>query len=57
MWAALEQAAEDSGNSGNLPAVFHCKNRQPWVVVRKLEDWARIYAAYLREQREAAGEK
>lgn len=50
LWPAMDQATADSGSSGDMPTVFHRKNRQPWVVVMKLEDWARLYAAWLREQ-------
>lgn len=50
LWAALEQAAEDAGGSGNMPVVFHRKNRRPWVAVMSLTDWARLYKAFLQEQ-------
>lgn len=50
LWAALEQAAGDAGDSGNMPVVFHRKNRRPWVVVMSLPDWARLYKAFLQEQ-------
>lgn len=56
LWDALEQAATDTGSSGDMPAVFHRRNRHPWVCIMRLEDWARIYAAYLRE-RETGGEE
>lgn len=41
--AAIEQAANDTGESGELPAVFHRKNRRPWLVTMRMADWLRLY--------------
>ena len=36
LYEALEQAVEDAG--GNVPVVLHRQNRQPWVVIIRLDD-------------------
>jgi hypothetical protein len=36
LYDALEQAAGDAGE--NIPVVLHKQNRQPWVVVVRLDD-------------------
>lgn len=41
--AAVAQAVRDTGESGELPAVFHRKNNQPWLVTMRLDDWLKIY--------------
>ena len=41
--AAVAQAVRDTGESGDLPAVFHRKNNQPWLVTMRLDDWLKIY--------------
>lgn len=46
-YKALEQAAGDSAGTSNLPAVIHRRNGQPWIVVMTLDDWAKLYRAYL----------
>lgn len=46
-YKALEQAAGDSAGTSNLPAVMHRRNGQPWIVVMTLNDWAKLYQAYL----------
>ena len=39
---AVEQAIRDN-RSADLPAVFHKKNRKPWLVTMTLDDWMTIY--------------
>ena len=40
----LEQAARDSEKfHDGAPTVFHRKNRQPWLVTMRLEDWLLLY--------------
>lgn len=39
---AMEQAVRDA-RDGELPAVFHRKNRQPWLVTVRLEDFMELY--------------
>ncbi len=41
---AVNQAARDSARfRDGLPAVFHRRNRQPWLVTMRLIDWMEIY--------------
>ena len=42
---AIAQAIRDAKN-GNLPAVFHRKNRCNWLVTMELDDFMKIYKAY-----------
>ena len=39
----LEQAKRDAGRFGGLPAVFHRRNRSPWLVTMELPDWMELY--------------
>ena len=39
---AMSQAVSDA-RPGELPAVFHRRNRCPWLVTMCLEDWVEIY--------------
>lgn len=43
LYDALEQAENDAGDSGDVPAVFHRRNKKPWVVVMRLDDWLELY--------------
>jgi len=44
--AALRQAAEDAQYFGDgLPAVFHRRSREGWVVSMGLTDWIQLYKA------------
>ena len=43
VYNALAQAIRDTGESGDLPAVFHRKNNQPWLVTMRLDDWLKIF--------------
>lgn len=46
--AALAQAAEDATYFGDgLPAVFHRRNREGWVVSMRLSDWMKLYKKYI----------
>lgn len=41
---AMQQAVDDSEKFGDgLPAVFHRRNRQPWLVTMRLADWMTLY--------------
>ena len=41
---AMEQAERDSDRfRDGMPTVFHRRNRQPWLVTMKLEDWIKLY--------------
>ena len=47
LYDAMEQATRDSAGTDDLPAVFHRRSKQDWVVVMRLEDWAALYRAYI----------
>lgn len=41
---AMEQAIRDSENfRDGVPAVFHRRNRSPWLVTMRLADWLMLY--------------
>lgn len=42
----LAQARRDADRFGGLPAVFHRKNKAPWLVTMELENWETIYRGY-----------
>lgn len=44
LYNAIKQAQNDA-NSNELPAVFHRKDRQEWLVTMTLNDWIKIYKA------------
>ena len=45
---AMSQAIRDAGKfNDGLPTVFHRKNRQPWLVSMRLDDWFVLYDAFL----------
>ena len=37
---AMEQSIRDSEG---MPMLFHRRNRKPWLVTMRLEDWMRMY--------------
>lgn len=39
---AMDQAVRDA-NDGEMPAVFHRKNRGEWLVTMRLADWIELY--------------
>ena len=39
---AMKQSIRDA-REGELPAVFHRKNRTEWKVTMRLEDWMKLY--------------
>ena len=41
---AMAQAVNDA--KGEMPTVFHRKNREGWLVTMRLEDWMDLYKAY-----------
>lgn len=45
IYDAITQAIRDAKN-GNLPAVFHRKNRCNWLVTMELDDFMKVYKAY-----------
>lgn len=41
---ALKQAVHDAEKfKDGLPTVFHRRNREPWLVTMRLEDWLSLY--------------
>lgn len=40
---AMKQAVRDAGDV-EVPAVFHRKNREEWLVTMRLDDWIKMYA-------------
>lgn len=40
---AMKQAAGDT-RTGEIPAVFHRKNWEGWLVTMRLEDWIEMYS-------------
>lgn len=42
LYDAMEQAKRDA-KGGNLPTVFHRKNRQNWLVTMELDDFMKLY--------------
>lgn len=42
---AYEQAVRDSEGKA-IPAVFHRRNREPWMVTISLEDFMRLYKTW-----------
>ena len=42
----LAQARRDADRFGGLPAVFHRKNKAPWLVTMELPDWMQLYRGY-----------
>ena len=47
LYEAVAQAVRDSEGTDDLPAVFHRRSKQPWLVVMRLDDWAVLYRALL----------
>ena len=43
---AMEQAVRDSDRMlDGMPALFHRRNRKPWLVTMRLEDWLKLYGS------------
>lgn len=39
--------AEHNADKSDMPAVFHRKNNEDWLVTMQLTDWMRLYAEYM----------
>ena len=51
---AMEQAERDADRfRDGAPAVFHRKNKSPWLVTMKLSDWLPLYALALTQDHDA----
>lgn len=55
IYTSIMQAVHDTGESGDLPAVFHRKNNQPWLVTMRLEEWLALYRRWA-DAGDAAGQ-
>lgn len=43
---AMAQAVRDSEKfQDSFPTLFHRRNREPWLVTMRLEDWVKLYEA------------
>lgn len=54
--AAMEQAVRDA-RAGEKPAVFHRKNRKPWLTTMLSEDFITIYEDHLAYRELVAGKQ
>ena len=54
--AAMEQAVRDA-RAGERPAVFHRKNRKPWLTTMLSEDFIAIYKDHLAYRELVAGKQ
>ena len=44
IWEAMKQAISDAEKfEDGLPTLFHRRNRQPWLVTMRLDDWIKLY--------------
>lgn len=48
---AMRQAERDKADN-EIPIVAHRKNREPWLVTMRAEDWFKFYKKYLEESNE-----
>lgn len=45
---AMNQSIRDSEKfRDGLPALFHRRNRSPWLVTMRLDDWVKLYEIWL----------
>lgn len=42
IYKAIEQAKNDA-KEGEMPTVFHRKDRKEWLVTMRFEDWVKMY--------------
>ena len=45
LYNAVKQARNDCKWEHEIPAVFHRKNREEWLVTMPLEEWMKLYKA------------
>ena len=44
IWEAMQQATHDAAKfKDGVPALFHRRNRAPWLVTMLFTDWIRLY--------------
>jgi len=46
IYDAIEQAKRDA-REGEMPTVFHKKNRKEWLVTMPLDEWIKLYKSYI----------
>lgn len=46
IYDAMEQSKRDA-RKGELPVVFHKKNRKEWLVTMPLIEWIKLYKAFI----------
>lgn len=51
---AMQQSKKDR-NINQIPAVFHRKNNQKWLVTMELEDWIKLYNEYYSSKKAKGG--
>ena len=47
----MQQARRDADRFGGLPAVFHRRNKCPWLVTMELPSWMELYRGYCPAER------
>ena len=53
---AIEQAINDSKRfKDGAPALFHRRNRKPWLVTMRLDDWMKLYSLLAGAKQDEAG--
>ena len=50
IYNAMDQAKRDAKN-GNIPTVFHRKNRCNWLVTMELDSFMELYEGYMNSER------
>lgn len=43
---AMKQAERDAAKFGGIPALFHRRSREPWLVTMRLQDWMELYKIF-----------
>ena len=51
IYKAMQQATRDAGETQDIPVVMHRRSRQPWLVIMNLENWAKMYQAYIQQNK------
>ena len=45
-----EEQAERDCQDGRIPILAHKKNRKPWLITMRADDWLLMYGAWLKQQ-------
>ena len=51
IYKAMQQATRDAGETQDIPVVMHRRSRQPWLVIMNLENWTKMYQAYIQQNK------